>query len=129
MENAQEEIEINLEIVGATAIEDKLQDEVGETISVLKQAGINIWVLTGDKVETAINIGYSCQLISEKLDKIIINGNTFEEVQRELDQSQENLKNESALIVTGAALIHCGNDEKLSKKVRELNQGMSVFDI
>ena len=129
MEQAQSQIEVNLEIVGATAIEDKLQDEVGETISVLKQAGINIWVLTGDKIETAINIGYSCQLISEKLDKIIISGNTFEAVQSQLDQGQENLKNDSALIVTGEALIHCGNDEKLSKKVRELNEGMSVFDL
>ena len=128
MEDAQSQIEINLEIVGATAIEDKLQDEVGETISILKQAGINIWVLTGDKIETAINIGYSCQLISEKLDKIIISGNTFEAVQSQLDQGQENLKNDSALIVTGEALIHCGSDEKLSKKVRELNEGMSVFD-
>ena len=129
MEHAQSQIEINLEIVGATAIEDKLQDEVGETISILKQAGINIWVLTGDKIETAINIGYSCQLITEKLDKIIISGNTFEAVQSQLDQGQENLKNDSALIVTGEALIHCGNDEKLSKKVRELNEGMPVFDL
>lgn len=58
MEDAQEMVEINLEIVGVTAIEDKLQDEVGQTIESLKKAGIKIWVLTGDKVETAINIGY-----------------------------------------------------------------------
>jgi P-type E1-E2 ATPase len=47
-------------LVGATAIEDKLQDKVGETIASLKKAGIKVWVLTGDKVETAINIGLSC---------------------------------------------------------------------
>ncbi len=47
-------------IIGATAIDDKLQEDVGPTIKYLKEAGIKIWVLTGDKVETAINIGYSC---------------------------------------------------------------------
>ncbi len=57
MEDAQEEVEINLEIIGVTAIEDKLQDDVGNTIDTLKKAGIKVWVLTGDKVETAINIG------------------------------------------------------------------------
>lgn len=49
---------------GATAIEDKLQDGVPQTIANLALAGIKIWVLTGDKQETAINIGYSCQVCS-----------------------------------------------------------------
>lgn len=60
MEKVQEMIECDLDLVGATAIEDKLQDQVGETISYLRKTGIKIWVLTGDKIETAINIGYSC---------------------------------------------------------------------
>lgn len=47
-------------LVGATAIEDKLQDKVGETIDAFKKAGIKMWVLTGDKIQTAINIGFSC---------------------------------------------------------------------
>lgn len=47
---------------GSTAIEDKLQDGVPQTIANLAVAGIKIWVLTGDKQETAINIGYSCQV-------------------------------------------------------------------
>jgi len=63
----QEQIEQNLVLVGATAIEDKLQDKVGETIDALKEAGIKVWVLTGDKVETAINIGFSCKLLSRQL--------------------------------------------------------------
>ena len=49
--------------MAATAIEDKLQENVGEVIADLKKAGINVWVLTGDKIETAINIGYSCKLL------------------------------------------------------------------
>jgi phospholipid-translocating ATPase len=48
------ELEHDLHLLGATAIEDKLQDGVPETIADLKRAGIKIWVLTGDKLETAI---------------------------------------------------------------------------
>lgn len=52
-----EEIEQNLILIGATAIEDKLQDGVPQTIANLAAANIKLWVLTGDKQETAINIG------------------------------------------------------------------------
>ena len=55
---------MNFDLVGSTAIEDKLQDDLAETISFIKEAGIKLWVLTGDKIETAINIAYSCNLIS-----------------------------------------------------------------
>ena len=55
-----EEIEIEFDLVGTTAIEDKLQDDVGDTLKFIKSAGIKVWVLTGDKIETAINIGISC---------------------------------------------------------------------
>lgn len=56
------EIESNLHIVGVTAIEDRLQDGVPETIANLGNAGIKLWVLTGDKRETAIEIGYSTKV-------------------------------------------------------------------
>jgi magnesium-transporting ATPase (P-type) len=61
------EIEKDLHIVGATAIEDKLQDGVPETISKLEKAGIKLWVLTGDKRETAIEIGYSTKVLTSKM--------------------------------------------------------------
>lgn len=63
-----EEIEQNLILLGATAIEDKLQDGVGECIQRLSQAGIKIWVLTGDKTETAYNIGLSTKLLTNEMD-------------------------------------------------------------
>ena len=53
-------IETDFELLGSTAIEDKLQVDVGKTIYDIKRAGVQLWVLTGDKVETAINIGFSC---------------------------------------------------------------------
>eukprot|EP00605_Chrysophyceae_sp_TOSAG23-4_P002081 GSChrysophyteH1.ASY1.ANO1.2302.1 assembled CDS len=56
-------LEKGMELLGITAIEDRLQDEVPETIASLAQAGIVVWMLTGDKEETAINIGRSCKLV------------------------------------------------------------------
>ncbi|KAM5308870.1 phospholipid-transporting ATPase IK isoform 5-T5 [Glossophaga mutica] len=62
-----EEMEQNLQLLGATAIEDRLQDGVLETIQCLKQGNIKVWVLTGDKPETVVNIGFACQLLSEDM--------------------------------------------------------------
>ncbi|SPP88766.1 probable phospholipid-transporting ATPase IF [Drosophila guanche] len=58
-----ETVETGLDLLGATALEDALQDNVGETLVALRTAGLKIWVLTGDKVETAFNIGLACQHI------------------------------------------------------------------
>ena len=59
-------IENNLILIGGTVVEDKLQDKVPETIKELRAAGIKIWVLTGDKLDTAENIGHSCNLLSKE---------------------------------------------------------------
>jgi phospholipid-transporting ATPase len=63
-------IEKDLFLLGATAIEDKLQDGVPDAIHTLQMAGIKVWVLTGDRQETAINIGMSCRLISESMNMV-----------------------------------------------------------
>lgn len=52
--------------VGATGVEDRLQENVPDTIIALREAGIQVWVLTGDKPETAVNIGYACRLLEEE---------------------------------------------------------------
>ncbi|KAK9256763.1 hypothetical protein V1507DRAFT_382252 [Lipomyces tetrasporus] len=65
IEAAGELVENNLELTGATAIEDKLQNGVPEAIDKLRRAGIKLWMLTGDKRETAISIGHSCRLIHD----------------------------------------------------------------
>ena len=58
------ELECNMELLGATAIEDKLQDGVPDTIQLLRDAGIRVWMLTGDKYSTAVQIAISCNLVS-----------------------------------------------------------------
>lgn len=72
LENVAEMIEQDLLLIGGTAIEDRLQDGVPDAISLLGQAGIKLWVLTGDKVETAINIGFSCNLLNNDMELIHI---------------------------------------------------------
>ena len=63
MAKLQEELEVEFDLIGSTAIEDKLQEDVAQTIYDIRQAGIRVWVLTGDKIETAMNIGYACKLL------------------------------------------------------------------
>jgi phospholipid-translocating ATPase len=72
MEEVSESIETELILLGATAIEDKLQDGVPETIRDLKRAGIKVWVATGDKLETAVAIGYTTNLLTSDTNLIII---------------------------------------------------------
>lgn len=78
IETLEDLIERNLQVIGATAIEDRLQDGVPDCIERLSQAGIKVWVLTGDKEETAINIAVACNLLApaEFMDQIIINSTT-----------------------------------------------------
>ena len=72
MAEIDELIEKNMELVGSTAIEDRLQDEVADTIQFMKAAGIKVWVLTGDKIETAMNIGVSAGLLDSQMAQYII---------------------------------------------------------
>lgn len=76
MEEVASSIECELELIGGTAIEDRLQDGVPETIELLSKAGIKLWVLTGDKVETAINIGFSCNLLNNDMELLVIRADT-----------------------------------------------------
>ncbi|XP_072848990.2 phospholipid-transporting ATPase IC [Pogona vitticeps] len=129
LDKVYEEIEQNLILIGATAIEDKLQDGVPETISKLAKADIKIWVLTGDKKETAENIGFSCELLTDET--TICYG---EDISALLQTRMENQKNVSgpnaqrmnepffepgrnrALIITGSWLNEILLEKKKKKK-------------
>ncbi|KAH6595449.1 hypothetical protein BASA61_003809 [Batrachochytrium salamandrivorans] len=92
LEKSAELIEKDLILLGATAIEDRLQDDVPDTIHTLATAGIKIWVLTGDRQETAINIGYSCKLITEEMSLIVCNEPTHYETKEFLVQKLAAMK-------------------------------------
>ncbi|KAJ8760451.1 hypothetical protein K2173_015118 [Erythroxylum novogranatense] len=78
IEEVADMIERDLILLGATAVEDKLQTGVPDCIDKLAQAGIKIWVLTGDKMETAINIGFACSLLRQGMKQITITLDTPE---------------------------------------------------
>lgn len=107
-------IEKNMFLLGATAIEDRLQQGVPDTIRQLMEADIKIWVLTGDKQETAVNIGYSCKLLNEEMYLIVCNETTHFETKEFLETKLLAIKGygrepldedeEFALIIDGKAL-------------------------
>uniref|UniRef100_W5ML85 Phospholipid-transporting ATPase n=1 Tax=Lepisosteus oculatus TaxID=7918 RepID=W5ML85_LEPOC len=87
-----EDVEQDMMLLGATAIEDKLQEGVPETIAILTLANIKIWVLTGDKQETAVNIGYSCKMLTDDMSEVfIISGHTVQSVREELRRARERM--------------------------------------
>ncbi|TKS84252.1 Phospholipid-transporting ATPase ID [Collichthys lucidus] len=97
LDELYEEIEKDLLLLGATAVEDKLQDGVPQTIEQLAKADIKIWVLTGDKQETAENIGYSCNMLREEMKEIfIVAANTAEGVKEELENARRKMSSSSA---------------------------------
>ncbi|GAA5987172.1 hypothetical protein JCM11641_002155 [Rhodosporidiobolus odoratus] len=77
IERVSDRLEQHLVLLGATAIEDRLQDGVPEAIADLKRAGIKIWVATGDKLETAIAIGKTCNLLSRDMNLIVVKGGEY----------------------------------------------------
>ena len=86
-------IEQDMSLLGASAIEDKLQDGVPETIASLAEANIKLWVLTGDKQETAINIGYSAHILTNDMKNVyVIEGDSFEAAEEELQNALVDLK-------------------------------------
>ncbi|XP_038124235.1 phospholipid-transporting ATPase ID-like [Cyprinodon tularosa] len=97
LDQLYEEIEKDLILLGATAVEDKLQDGVPQTIEQLANADIKLWVLTGDKQETAENIGYSCNMLREDMKEVfIVAAHSAEEVKQELQYARRMMCPESA---------------------------------
>ncbi|KAL8139534.1 hypothetical protein V2J09_005555 [Rumex salicifolius] len=94
-----ETIEKDLILLGATAVEDKLQPGVPECIDKLAQAGIKLWVLTGDKMETAINIGFACSLLRQGMTQIMINVETPEVVALEKEGNKDEIFKASKEVV------------------------------
>ncbi|KAH0790977.1 P-type ATPase [Histomonas meleagridis] len=115
--NVCNEIESELFLLGATAIEDKLQEGVPDTIESLLKAHINVWIITGDKRETAINIGYACSLLSGDMKLIVLDTTNVNELISIIDRFLTDEENDKqlALIASGAALELLLTDEHKDK--------------
>jgi phospholipid-transporting ATPase len=109
MDVCSEEIEQELELVGSTAIEDKLQDEVGDVIAHMRTAGVKVWVLTGDKIETAINIGFACRLLDTEMEVFVIDkvstADIYEQLKLFCKQAKKCARQrETAVVIGGDSL-------------------------
>jgi phospholipid-translocating ATPase len=119
IEKAADRIENQLELVGATAIEDRLQKGVPDTIDRLRRAGIKLWMLTGDKRETAINIGHSCRLVKDYSTVVVLDhekGNVDQRMTKALADIQSGQVAHTVIVIDGQtlALIEV---EQLGKKL------------
>ncbi|CAL3969263.1 unnamed protein product [Diplocarpon coronariae] len=117
IENAGELIEQHFHLSGATAIEDKLQKGVPETIDKLRRANIKIWMLTGDKRETAINIGHSAR-ICRNYSKVVILDHTTGELERRMASTLLEISSgsiaHSVIVVDGQTLAEIDANESLA---------------
>lgn len=129
IEQAARMIEVDLELTGATAIEDKLQDGVPQSIEKFRRAGIKIWMLTGDKRETAINIGHSAGLIKDYSAVTILeqgDSNLREIMATTTLSIAEDSLAHSVVVLDGATLSHIESDASLLSLLMELITGVDT---
>ncbi|KAF7180461.1 hypothetical protein CNMCM7691_009630 [Aspergillus felis] len=123
IEKVGAQIEEQLELTGATAIEDKLQKGVPEAIDKLRRANIKLWMLTGDKRETAINVGHSCRLVKDYSTLVILDHETGD-VERSILKMTADISRgfvaHSVVVVDGQTLSIIESDETLRSQFFKL---------
>jgi phospholipid-transporting ATPase len=117
---ANDDIEKNVYIIGSTIVEDKLQDKVEDTIRDLRLASIKIWMLTGDKIDTAYNIGLCCNLISKDLRTFRLHGEKGDKMNKlydEYSQFRKSCPDDPFAILIDAVLLSfiLESDETIKK--------------
>ena len=124
IDNLIEEIESNSFLLGATALEDQLQDKVEEDIQEFIEAGINVWMLTGDKMDTAESIGHSIKLFDSDTEVFKITGSNQEEI---INRMKE-IKEEIIAMKEELSKFNINDDplktEDINKEVNTLRQKM-----
>ncbi|OJJ40710.1 hypothetical protein ASPWEDRAFT_123924 [Aspergillus wentii DTO 134E9] len=130
IEQVGEQIEQLLELTGATAIEDKLQKGVPEAIDKLRRANIKLWMLTGDKRETAINVGHSCRLVKDYSTLVVLDHETGDVEQSMVKLTADISKGtvaHSVVVVDGQTLTMIESDSTL--RVRFFNLAILVDSV
>lgn len=116
MRECIEKLEKNLEFVAITGVEDLLQDDVAQTLENMRQAGVSMWMLTGDKVATAICIGISAGLKAPNQDLFVIKEmENIYEIEEKLQEFQKKPMNSTVLVIDGVTLKHIIELEHLNR--------------
>jgi len=116
-------IEKGLKFVGITAVDDRLQDQVQETISLVKEMGIRLWVLTGDKTETAVDIARSCSLFTSSTTlAYAVKGSSAKDAEDRLLKAYSELegKADAGIVLDGQTLLHALKSPECRKVIYDL---------
>ena len=119
-----DQFETEFELLGATAIEDCLQDHVEETLSSFSSIGIKVFMLTGDHPLTAISIAHSSGLINEEIIPVLVDSKDIKEIEEGLNKcsNYNNKKQKTCLVITGNALLEIASHLDAPDSVSNLFQ-------
>ena len=115
LENIVKHLESDITLLGVSALEDKLQDEVEKDIKKFIDAGINFWMITGDKMDTAESIGYSCGIVSEDTDVYKIKETN--DVESVIKSMEEISKKINTIDVELANITKMHHEKMIKKKI------------
>ncbi|ELP90113.1 phospholipid-transporting ATPase, putative [Entamoeba invadens IP1] len=121
MKEVIKKMESEMEVIGCSGVEDKLQEGVIETLDMLVRGGIKVWVITGDKEETGIAVGKACKLL-EGCELVHVNGKTATECDAMLDEASKKVGVvKTGLVITANAIDVCVEEckEKFKKVAME----------
>ena len=121
VEECCDKIEQNMKYLGVAAVEDRLQENVPETIHKLRDAGINIWILTGDKKETVINVGRSSNIILPEDEILQLDKDNLKENLVLLhEDSSQTTRSRQVLVISGYELHLCEGDPEMHRLLFEI---------
>uniref|UniRef100_A0AAQ4PXN8 Phospholipid-transporting ATPase n=1 Tax=Gasterosteus aculeatus aculeatus TaxID=481459 RepID=A0AAQ4PXN8_GASAC len=114
------QVETDMSLIGATAVEDRLQEEAAETMEALQGAGIKVWVLTGDKMETAKSTCYACRLFQRSTELLELTVRTLEDGGRKREErlTWSSETQDYGFIIDGATLSMVLNSSSESNSSR-----------
>jgi|JI6StandDraft_1071083.scaffolds.fasta_scaffold01364_23 phospholipid-translocating ATPase len=106
-----DQLESDMELLGITGVEDKLQEDIRNTLDALRNAGISVWMITGDKIETATCIAISAGLKAPFHDTYVIKDQT-EPYSLQNKLNEFSMKMNTVLIIDGASINTALNHQK-----------------
>jgi magnesium-transporting ATPase (P-type) len=121
-----DEVECELMLLGATAIEDKLQEGVPDAINGLLRAKNGVWIITGDKRETAIDVGFACSLLQSDMQLVVLESGERDVVMEQVDDAIT-ASGRVALVISGEVLQWLLTDEYVEKFIELTGKVRSVI--